>query len=362
MSIFVTYGPFMFGESGKDMSEEEAQQEKERIQEQLCELMYMRQQYHDIIKEQRYALRDSKLCCQYGTSYARLDCISDYGILWHRKPVLTVVNCTTENIHGFGSCRCPEENYAGRLPMTVSKHSSGFQAFLAPGNTFRHICVPLIGGEDRWKQIDGDLLAEVNAQGYAPLLMDNAVLVCQYGGIISICEVPDGEEENSVILKRYVVLGHNVNIREEADTKSKVIRTHNPAERIDVIFYSDSRSEWRSEKIGSNGDIWAEVDIGEGERGWVDAEYIIPDEPVVTTFPKVVIEERIENGILTKTTHNPTIKWGQAGRGHYNGKPLKSNDRYIVVGGLEFFEKNIQTMVEFRMMNLMPFLERLMYM
>lgn len=192
---FDPHGPFLFVTNEIDMSEEEAKQEEERIQEQLCELMYLQQQYHGIIKEQRYVLRDSKLCCQYGTRYARLDCIEDNGVLKRRFPVLTVFDCTTENIHSFGSCLCPEANYVGRLPMTVASNSREGIAVQADCNVFPHVCVPLIGDKDNWKQIDGDLLVETNAQGYAPVLTDNAVLVCQYGGIISIVEVPDAEEE-----------------------------------------------------------------------------------------------------------------------------------------------------------------------
>ena len=86
MSIFEPRGPFLFYTDEVEKSKDEAQQEEEKIQEQLCELMYMQQQYHGIIKEQRYALRDSKLRCQYGTRYARLDCIEDNGILKHRFP------------------------------------------------------------------------------------------------------------------------------------------------------------------------------------------------------------------------------------------------------------------------------------
>ena len=342
MSIFEPRGPFLFYTDEVEKSKDEAQQEEEKIQEQLCELMYMQQQYHGIIKEQRYALRDSKLRCQYGTRYARLDCIEDNGILKHRFPVFTICDCTTENIHGFGSCLCPEANYRGRLPMTVASSSREGIAVRADCNVFPHICVPLIGGEEQWKQIDGDLLVETNAQGYVPMLMDNAVLVCQYGGIISICDVSDVEEEEeiSITQKKYVVLVHKLNIREKADENSKSLKTCEPAERINIMFSTDSKSESRLEELDSNGDIWAKVDLGEGETGWVAARYIIPDEPVVTTFPNVVICKKTENGEITETTYNPTIQWGQAGHGDYNGKPLQDDDdRYIVAVGVRIFRK-----------------------
>lgn len=195
MSIFENYGPFLFPSNEKDMSEEEAQQERKKLQEQLCELMYMQQQYYGIIQEHKYALRGSKLRCRYGTYLAHLDCTKDHGILKDRFPALTVSDCAAENIHNFGWCLCPEANYRGRLPMTVANQYEGIRAIRAPYNIFPHICVPLIDGEHGWKQIDERLLVEVNRRGYVPLLTSNAVLVCQYGGIISIVEVPDVEEE-----------------------------------------------------------------------------------------------------------------------------------------------------------------------
>lgn len=193
MSIFDRYGNFVYLNDGSLNSEEEAEEEKKR-QEQLCELMSMYQRYRGIVEEAQYVSRGSKLRCQYGTEFVGLDCLEDYGIYKGMWPLLTTLDCRPENIHNFGSCLCPETNYRNRLPMTVAKNKDGKIAEKAFYNEFPHICMPLVDEECGWRQVDTDLLVEANVQGYAPMLMDNAVLVCQYGGIITVEEVPETEE------------------------------------------------------------------------------------------------------------------------------------------------------------------------
>lgn len=190
MSIFDRYGNFVYLNDGSLSSEEEAEEQKRR-QEQLCELMSMYQRYCGISTEQQYVSRGSKLRCQYGTELVQLDCLEDYGIYRGVWPLLTTLDCKPENIHDFGSCLCPEVNYLKRLPMTVEKTADGKKAIKAVYNQFPHICIPLVDEEHGWRQIDTDLLVEVNVQGYAPMLLSNAVLVCQYGGIITVEEVPE---------------------------------------------------------------------------------------------------------------------------------------------------------------------------
>ena len=158
----------------------------------------MYQQYCGISTEQQYVSRGSKPRCQYGTELVQLDCLEDYGIYRGVWPLLTTLDCKPENIHDFGSCLCSEVNYFKRLPMTVEKTADGKKAIKAVYNQFPHICIPLVDEEHGWRQIDTDLLVEANVQGYAPMLLSNAVLVCQYGGIITILDVPCGnvDDEN----------------------------------------------------------------------------------------------------------------------------------------------------------------------
>ena len=168
----------------------ESQQEKKEQQEKSLDMMQMYQQYYEILYwGKQYALRKSVLFCQYGTKYALLDCLEDHGILQGKFPVCTIKDFRIENIHDFGSCLCPEKFYKDRCPMTEGYDIDGKPARRAPGNEFAHICKPMVD-EQGWKQVDEKVLVEVNAH-YVPMLLDDAVLVCQRGGIIFIKEVPD---------------------------------------------------------------------------------------------------------------------------------------------------------------------------
>ena len=184
MSTFNTIGDFVWASNDtRDWQEEEMEQ-----QERSLELMYMHQQYHGIIEKQQYTLRGSKLSCSYGTDYSLLDTVQDHGIYKGELPVLTTIDCGKSNICDFGSCLCPESNYAGRLPMTVGS-KNGKTAKKASYNNFAHICIPMVPEGSVWQQVDHSIMAKTCAKGYLPLLLDSAALVCQYGGIIKIVEV-----------------------------------------------------------------------------------------------------------------------------------------------------------------------------
>ncbi len=194
MSSFDPHGFWLFGNDG---TRDEEEQEKEH-QEELCRLMEQYHAYLGILKEKAYVFRGSKIGCQYGTKEnVLIDIYKDYGVVWGMTqfPVVTIEDCRPENIHHFGYCKCPETQYAGRLPMTKASWGDGEITEAEDGNIFPHICVPLIKKEQKWKQIDEDLLIEVGQKKVEPALLDDAVLVCQYGGIIRIVEVPDVTEE-----------------------------------------------------------------------------------------------------------------------------------------------------------------------
>lgn len=163
--------------------------QKER-QEQYLELMYMHQQYNGIIIKQNYVSRESKLSCSFGSNYSLLDIGQDHGIYKGNLPLMTAIDSGKNNIYHFGSCLCPESNYAGRLPMTAETHQDGKKAKKAINNKYAHICVPMVPEGSAWKQVDHSIMAKTCAKGYVPVLVDNAVLVCQYGGLITVVEVP----------------------------------------------------------------------------------------------------------------------------------------------------------------------------
>lgn len=157
---------------------------------QMLQLMYMYQTYHNIAQMRQYASRGSKLVCQYGTKPALLDTLVDHGVYAGTRPVMTCADCREENLHDFGSCMCPERFYEDRLPMTVAIHQNGKLADRAPYNKYPHICVPLVNTQAGWYQVETGVFVEESNEVAFQALLDGAFLVCQYGGMITIPEVP----------------------------------------------------------------------------------------------------------------------------------------------------------------------------
>lgn len=123
MSSFDLHGFWLFGNDG---TRDEEEQEKEH-QEELCRLMEQYHAYMDIVKEKSYVLRGTKIGCQYGRDIVSLDMYKDNGVVWGitKFPMATIDDCRTDNIHHFGYCKCPETQYAGRLPMTKASWGGG---------------------------------------------------------------------------------------------------------------------------------------------------------------------------------------------------------------------------------------------
>lgn len=193
MSIFDQHGFWLFGNDG---TRDEEEQEKEH-QEELCRLMEQYNAYMYVVTTKTYVMRGGIIGCEYGRDLISLDIYKDHGIVGRDSglPVATIGDCELDNIHHFGYCKCPESQYAGRLPMTQGSWEDCEKTEAKNGNIFSHICVPLIKKEQKWKQIDDDLLIEVGREEYEPALLEDAVLVCQYGGIISVREIKIKEPE-----------------------------------------------------------------------------------------------------------------------------------------------------------------------
>jgi|GEM_PF-2497505 len=241
MSTFDTIGFFVFGNSEDGSISAKIQEEQH--QEKYTEMMYMHQLYNGIIEKQQYTLRGSKLSCSYGTDYSLLDTVQDHGIYKGNLPVLTTIDCGKSNICDFGSCLCPESNYAGRLPMTVGS-KNGKTAKKVSYNNFAHICVPVVPEGSVWQQVDHSIMAKTCAKGYLPLLLDSAALVCQYGGIIKIVEVPQaGTTQSSGVV--YAIA--------EATSSSTfynyMTQDKQEANALYIYYYLDKNESWTKEAI-----------------------------------------------------------------------------------------------------------------
>lgn len=246
MALFDNIGNFLFPNNG-NLSNEEEQKEEKKHQNQYLEMMYMYQRYYGVVETKKYVLQGSILSCQYGTKLSKLDCLEDHGVYSGGNPVMTISDCADSNIHSFGSCLCPEKNYEGRLPMTVAQDSKGTPAKKAPGNNYAHICVPVINKNSVWHQVDSKVLIELKQKGYAPILLESAVLVCQYGGVICVKEVVNTSKTQAISDKYFAK--ERVKIRVTANgqqvdgkrifAKGAIVKVH-PSKEMKKVDGSDS--------------------------------------------------------------------------------------------------------------------------
>lgn len=297
MALFDNIGNFLFPNNG-NLSKEEEKKEEKKHQNQYLEMMYMYQRYYGVVETKEYVPQGSILSCQYGTKLSKLDCLEDHGVYSRGYPVMTISDCAVSNIHSFGSCLCPEKNYEGRLPMTVAQDSKGTSAKKAPGNNYAHICVPVINENSVWLQMDSKVLIELKQKGYAPILLESAVLVCQYGGIIRIKEVPSSAKEICEKIeiapwlfgyrgKPNVLNGRSVKFSSKERQKLnnikgvKGIDWYSYENRTGPNLYTAPYLENRTFNIGQEGEL-----TDESGRYWI------------TLGPKVILPNYPDNGEL----------------------------------------------------------------
>jgi hypothetical protein len=208
----------------------------------------MYQRYYGVVETKKYVLQGSILSCQYGTKLSKLDCLEDHGVYSGGNPVMTISDCAVSNIHSFGSCLCPEKNYEGRLPMTVAQDSKGTPAKKAPGNNYAHICVPVINENSVWHQVDSNVLIKAKQKGYVPMLVEEAVLVCQYGGIIRVKEV------SNTTKKKVLTVGGWLRLYSEPtlSLKGRTVVKHPDAKNYDWAVPEELKKDGNKENFSTS--------------------------------------------------------------------------------------------------------------
>lgn len=163
--------------------------------------------------EDEYALRGAVLSCTHGNRYIRLDMCQDHGVYSKEIPVMTCNDYKIdENIFSFGLCGNSEYE-----PVYSETAPPPAETGVDKDGNVRHICCPIllekwgfgIGGK-RFNNEGGlyihesdmpsDCLTEMHhgdEQGgeYVEALSTRDNLICLYGGVITIEENPETEEE-----------------------------------------------------------------------------------------------------------------------------------------------------------------------
>ncbi|MDE5696398.1 MAG: DUF4280 domain-containing protein [Lachnospiraceae bacterium] len=232
----VTEG-FVFEEKGwfsKKLSEHLHDSEYYDYEQYANELMAKYYDYYQQIKEidYEYVLRGAVLTCTHGNKETRLDALEDHGVYFRNQPVMTCKDCKLEeNIFSFGACGNSKYQpvYSDMAPQPADKE-------LDSDGKERSKCIPILlrewgygDNDDRYtliirndsasnvyasdtederkkcssfksqikelnKEKDEEEIEEL-IDGYDQALMTCDNLLCLYGGVITIVENPETEEE-----------------------------------------------------------------------------------------------------------------------------------------------------------------------
>ena len=175
------------------------------------------------LKENEAVLRGAKITCTHGNKTICLDAYKDHGVYDHKIPVMTCSDCKQgQNIYSFGACGNDkfEPVYSEQLPPPKGyvKDAQGVD---------RHKCLPLLdkswgtggaksriaivcfngigSGDWLWNKMDytderklavlEEYSGMINKGEYVEILLSQANLLCLYGGIITVEENPEVEED-----------------------------------------------------------------------------------------------------------------------------------------------------------------------
>ena len=178
------------------------------------------------LKENEAVLRGAKITCTHGNKTICLDTYKDHGVYDHEIPVMTCSDCKQgQNIYSFGACGNDkfEPVYSEQLPAPKGyvKDAQGVD---------RHKCLPLLdkswgtggaksriaivcfngigSGDWLWNKMDytderklavlEEYSGMINKGEYVEILLSQANLLCLYGGVITIEQNPEVDEDSLI--------------------------------------------------------------------------------------------------------------------------------------------------------------------
>ena len=211
------YGSFLF-ESYMSIADSAAGLEnKEKIAEEIAlDLMAKHAEFYSEMKQEELVKRKSVLMCGKGSRLLQIDMCLDHGVESGNEPVMSCKDCKPENIQGFGTCISP---------IPVKSPEWTHYPFLNSDGKYQ--CMPVLG--KRWIQNDSRIYLETRDEGTVEALKSGAYLTCIYGGVITVVEVEEKEEE----IEELLINIKSANIREEpggnsikAITKDQILIKH----------------------------------------------------------------------------------------------------------------------------------------
>ncbi len=220
--------------TGDFIFENYKEQDSDKYEEKALELMCRHFEFYGQLNSPdiEYVTRGAKLSCTHGNRYIYLDAARDHGVYDGKNPVLTCKDCKKEeNIKDFGACG------NGKFePLYSEEAPHPAQTALNRNGQERYVCLPVLLGEWGYGDINsrslliGEVLIDkaykvykkesfdsgefsedtieriaknqiqnmVEDVEYSQALMKCDNLLCLYGGVITIEENPEPEEETII--------------------------------------------------------------------------------------------------------------------------------------------------------------------
>lgn len=220
--------------TGDFIFENYKEQDSDKYEKKALELMCRHFEFYGQLNSPdiEYVTRGAKLSCTHGNRYIYLDAARDHGVYDGKNPVLTCKDCKKEeNIKDFGACG------NGKFePLYSEEAPHPAQTALNRNGQERYVCLPVLLGEWGYGDINsrslliGEVLIDkaykvykkesfdsgefsedtieqiaknqiqnmVEDVEYSQALMKCDNLLCLYGGVITIEENPEPEEESVI--------------------------------------------------------------------------------------------------------------------------------------------------------------------
>jgi len=189
----ISAGLFVF-EQGVTLraSKKDWKKNKKEYQERANWLMTWHYVFYQKICNKEYVTSGSVLECTNGSKPITIQLPEDHGIIAaNDKPLLTCKDCEAgTHIGSFGTCYCSPENYT-RLTHHPSELSGEEQA----DGRGKYKCFPIL--DHNWITKNQDYMISVSniEADFHAALDKGAVLICRYGGLITVAEVPDKPDD-----------------------------------------------------------------------------------------------------------------------------------------------------------------------
>ncbi|WP_312442720.1 PAAR-like protein [Lacrimispora sp.] len=220
--------------------------------------------YGQFQEENEYVTKGSILRCSGGNKMITFDILNDHGVEKAGSPLGICTDCkANENIHTFGECKKPTPEGYPERPIVIPTLKSKLPFIM-------HKCIPILNGS--WSKTKSSKVKiwDESVGKYVDAITTGDFLVCLYGGIIEVVEIPtvNGTKGSGQIADKYY-----------ASERLK-IRATPYGQQIDgnrvfipgaIVKVHESKE---TQKVDGSDSTWIKVYYDVNKIGWVGKELL----------------------------------------------------------------------------------------